>query len=61
MLVEIVKAKVSERDECCPRRDVSNAADRHVDFKSLPDHVERTAPRFTGLCVIGRGIVICSQ
>ena len=31
-----VMAKVSEWDECCPRRDVSStsAADRHVDFKS---------------------------
>ena len=29
-----VMAKVSEWDECCPRRDVSSAADQHVDFKS---------------------------
>ena len=27
---------MSEPDECCPRRDVSSTADRHVDFKSLP-------------------------
>ena len=37
---------MSERDECCPRRDVSSAADRHVDFKAdlgmiLPSVVQK--------------------